>query len=294
MDDIGINSILNGRLGPGERFQTRDGLSFVVFDRLAATGMVRHGFSTRVGGTSKGCFESLNLSYFRGDAKEDVDENFRRAAAFFNAVPGQIVCGHQTHTDHIRRVDRKDAGKGVTRERDYTDVDGLITDEPGLLLMTSHADCTPLFFVDPVHRAIGLSHSGWKGTVQKIALKTIGVMETRFKTRPEDLVAVIGPSICRDCYEVGEELFTAFREEFSEEQCQTFFSPGKPGKYQLDLWEANRLILEDAGLLPGNITISGLCTSCHSDLLWSHRKTKGQRGGLCAFLELLPEDTGCE
>lgn len=297
MDDIGINSILNGRLGPGERFQTRDGLSFVVFDRLAATGMVKHGFSTRVGGTSRGCFESLNLSYFRGDVKEDVDENFRRAAAFFDAVPGQIVCGHQTHTDHIRRVDRKDAGKGVTRERDYTDVDGLITDEPGLLLMTSHADCTPLFFVDPIHRAIGLSHSGWKGTLAGIGIVTVRAMHEAYGTEPADIIAAVGPCACGHCYEVGPEVAEAFAAKYGEDRIgrpgdtDVFLFPRYNGKYLLDQKAANVYIMKLAGILPEHITVSGLCTMEEDRLFYSHRKMGERRGNLGAFLML--EEADC-
>ena len=271
-----------------------NGIPFITFPVLEQIPFIRHAFSTRLGGVSTGIYSSMNLNDDRGDDPAAVMENFRLVAKALHTQCGRMVRSDQTHTSNVRIVTEEDAGKGLTRDRDYQDVDGMITNVPGLMLVTSHADCVPLFFVDPVHRAIGMTHSGWKGTWKRIGKVTVEKMRAEYGSDPKDIIAVIGPSICRDCYEVGEELLDAFREEFSEEQCQTFFSPGKPGKYQLDLWEANRLILEEAGLLPENITVSGLCTSCKSDLLWSHRKTKGQRGGLCAFLELIPEDTDCE
>ena len=271
-----------------------NGIPFITFPVLEQIPFIRHAFSTRLGGVSTGIYSSMNLNDDRGDDPAAVMENFRLVAKALHTQCGRMVRSDQTHTSNVRIVTEEDAGKGLTRDRDYQDVDGMITNVPGLMLVTSHADCVPLFFVDPVHRAIGMTHSGWKGTWKRIGRVTVEKMRAEYGSDPKDIIAVIGPSICRDCYEVGEELLDMFREEFSEEQCQTFFSPGKPGKYQLDLWEANRLILEEAGLMPEHITVSGLCTSCKSDLLWSHRKTKGQRGGLCAFLELMPEDNDCE
>ena len=271
-----------------------NGIPFITFPVLERIPFIKHAFSTRYGGVSTGIYSSMNLNEDRGDDPDAVMENFRRVARALDTDCMHMVKSDQTHTANVRVVTEKDAGKGIVKEQDYQDVDGMITNVPGLMLVTSHADCVPLFFADPVHKAIGMTHSGWKGTWKRIGRVTVEKMHTEYGSDPKDIIAVIGPSICRDCYEVGEELLSAFREEFSKAQCRTFFSPGKPGKYQLDLWQANRLILEEAGLLPEHITVSGLCTSCKSDLLWSHRKTKGQRGGLCAFLELMPEGTDRE
>ena len=170
---------------------------------IAKTGIADHLFTTRMGGVSTGIFSSLNLSYTRGDEEGAVDENFRRVAAIFDETPDRIVCSHQTHTTNVRLVTEEDAGKGVTRKREFTDVDGLITDTPGLLLATFYADCVPLFFVDVRHKAIGLSHSGWRGTVERMGEKTLLAMKNAFGTRPEDVYAAIGPSICAGCYEIG-------------------------------------------------------------------------------------------
>ena len=169
---------------------------------------------------------------------------------------------------------------------------------PGLTLVTFFADCVPLYFVDPVHRAIGLSHSGWKGTVHRMGQKTIEAMGEAFGTKPEDLCVCIGPSICRDCYEVSEDVADAFKEEFGAEISQDdstscYSWNGKSilmnkgnGKYQLDLWGANRRVLLDAGILPEHLAVTNVCTKCNPDLLYSHRVMGDKRGNLAAFLSL--------
>ena len=143
-------------------------IEYLTFPLLEKAGMVRHLFSTRIGGVSQGIYASMNLSYFRGDKKEAVDENFRRIAEIFDTTPDKIVCSKQTHTTNVRLVTGRDCGKGVVRPLDYDNVDGLITNEPGILLCTSYADCVPLYFVDTRNRAIGLGHSGWRGTVNRM------------------------------------------------------------------------------------------------------------------------------
>ena len=140
---------------------------------LDETGIVRHCFTTRYGGVSEGMFSKLNLSFTRGDVKESVEENYRRIAEAMGVPYEKIVCSDQTHTTNVRVVTQADAGTGIIRPKDYTDVDGLITNVPEITLATFYADCVPLYFVDPVHHAIGLSHSGWRGTVGKIGKVTV-------------------------------------------------------------------------------------------------------------------------
>lgn len=259
---------------------------YLTFPMLEKTGMVRHLFSTRMGGVSEGIYSSMNLSYTRGDKKEAVDENFRRIAEVFQSTPDKIVCSRQTHTINVRRVTAEDLGKGVVRPADYEDVDGLITDVPGIILATFYADCVPLYFVDVKNRAIGLSHSGWRGTVNRMGKATLQAMEKAFGTSPADVIAAIGPSICQDCYEVGEEVAASFQESFPGEWEELLKDGRQPGKYQLDLQEANRRILIDAGVLPQNIAVTDICTCCNKELLFSHRGSDGKRGNLGAFLEL--------
>ncbi len=261
-------------------------IEYLEFPMLAETGLVNHLFSTRIGGVSQGIYESMNLSYTRGDEKEAVDENFRRIAAIFKKEPMDIVCSDQTHTTNVRLVTKEDKGKGVVFPRDYQEIDGLITNVPGIILATFYADCVPLYFVDTEHKAIGLSHSGWRGTVNQMGACTLEAMKNAFLTRPEMVKAAIGPSICQACYEVSEDVAEQFYSVFSDEADKILEKGKEQGKYQLDLWEANKIVLLRAGILPENLEITDICTCCNSDYLFSHRASMGKRGNLGAFLEL--------
>ena len=260
-------------------------LPLLKYPLLEQTGIVEHCFTTRIGGVSKGIYESLNLSFTRGDEDAAVRENFRRLAGAMKTDVSKFVFTDQTHTTNVRRVKAEDAGKGIVKERDYTDIDGLITNEPGLVLSTFYADCVPLYFVDPVHRAIGMSHSGWKGTVGKMGAVTITAMKREFGTEAKDLVCAIGPSICQDCYEVSEDVADAFKEAFPGHADEILLDK-KNGKYQLDLWRTNEIVLTEAGVLKENIAVTNICTCCNPDLLFSHRASHGKRGNLGAFIYL--------
>ena len=260
---------------------------YIQFKNLSATGIVKHGFSTRKGGVSAGIFSSMNLNFKRGDNPDAVMENYRRMAAALNMRVEDMVLSDQTHTTNVRVITEEDRGKGILRPQDYSDVDGMITNVPGIVLVTSYADCVPLYFVDPVRKAIGLSHSGWKGTVGHIGQKTVWKMHEVYGSEPKNIVAAIGPSICQSCYEVSDDVAEAFRANFTADEAADILLDKGNGKYQLDLWKANWYVLTDAGILPEHLSVTDLCTACHPDLLWSHRKTNGQRGGLSAFLSLI-------
>ena len=279
-------------------------LTFAAWEDLPG---VRHCFTTRAGGVSEGFLSSLNFRRDSYDTQENLLENYRRAALWFKTGPDRVVCAQQTHTANVRLVTEADAGKGVTRERDYTDVDGLITNVPGLVLFTSHADCVPLYFYDPVRRVIALSHSGWKGTAARIGAVTVRKMQEIFGCRPQNIHAAIGPSICSGCYEVSEDVAEAFRDCFGKdseavpavsradaeekETIPQILARGRgPGKYQLDLWAANERILLEAGITPEHLTVTNLCTCENSSELFSHRATGGKRGNQGAFLMLDTED----
>ena len=260
---------------------------YIQFKNLSATGIVKHGFSTRTGGVSTGILSSMNLNFKRGDDPDAVLENYRRMAVALNMRVEDMVLSDQTHTTNVRVITEEDRGKGILRPQDYSDVDGMITNVPGIVLVTSYADCVPLYFVDPVRKAIGLSHSGWKGTVGHIGQKTVWKMHEVYGSEPKDIVAAIGPSICQSCYEVSDDVAEAFRANFTADEAADILLDKGNGKYQLDLWKANWYVLTDAGILPEHLSVTDLCTACHPDLLWSHRKTNGQRGGLSAFLSLI-------
>lgn len=266
--------------------KTNGGVTWLSFPALEQSGMVAHAFSTRMGGVSKGPFSTMNFSFTRGDDPEDVRENYRRMAEALGVDQNRMVLTWQTHTTNVRTVTEKDYGKGVVCDRDYRDVDGLITNIPGVTLVTFFADCVPLYFLDTKRKAIGLSHSGWRGTVNRMGQMTLQAMHREFGTEPKDVTACIGPSICQDCYEVGAEVIEQFRENFSADHHDKLFYEKPNGKFQLNLWEANRIVLSEAGIPDSQIFVTDICTYCNPDLLFSHRRTAEKRGNLCAFLSL--------
>ncbi|MCI8418182.1 MAG: peptidoglycan editing factor PgeF [Lachnospiraceae bacterium] len=268
----------------------REGVPYLVFSHLEETQLVCHGFSTRLGGVSEGMLSTMNLSFSRGDDPGRVRENYGRMGRAVGFSCENLVFSHQTHTTHVRRVTEADRGKGYLFSRDYENVDGLITNVPGLVLTTFYADCVPLFFLDPVHKAIGLSHSGWRGTAGGMGPVTLRAMAQEFGTEPSQVLAAIGPSICQDCYEVSQDVIEEFQKTFPPEQWPKLYQEKEEkGKYQLDLWQANELLLLGAGIRPEHLSVTNICTCCNPELLFSHRASKGKRGNLAAFLMLKEE-----
>ncbi len=263
------------------------GVEYLTFPSLEKTGIVSHLFSTRIGGASEGIYASMNLSYARGDRKEAVDENFRRIAEIMGREIQDFVLSDQTHTANVRKVTEEDRGKGIVYQKDYCDVDGLITNERHIVLANFYADCVPLFLVDKKHRAIGLSHSGWKGTAGRMGEHTLLAMREAYGTNPEDVEIGIGPSICKDCYEVGEDVTEAFAAGFPDKVRKDILFAKGGGKYHLDLWKANEYIFRMAGVPKEQISVTDICTCCNPNYLFSHRASQGKRGNLGAFLCLI-------
>lgn len=255
--------------------------TFPAFDEFD---FVRHGFSTRLGGVSEGIYASMNLSFTRGDEDTAVAENFRRFCNAIGVQSDKVVVSAQAHHTNLYNVTAADGGRGVTRDRGYTDIDGLLTDEPGVVLCTQYADCVPLFFVDPVKRVVATSHSGWRGTVAQIGAVTVERMCKDYGCRREDIRAAIGPSIGPCCFEVDDPVYTEFIK--MDNWQESFVKLKEGGKYDIDLWAVNRQILLDAGIAPNHITVTDLCTKCHPDLFWSHRVTGNDRGSLAGFIAL--------
>lgn len=256
------------------------GVPYLAYPLLEKTGIVRHGFSTRIGGVSKGNCATMNISTTRGDDPAAIEENRRRIAAAIGVEPEDMTYTHQTHTTNVAVVRSEDRGKH------FFETDGMVTDVPGICLVTFYADCVPLYFVDPVKKAIGLSHSGWRGTVNKMGMVTVRKMEECYGSDPQDIIAAIGPSICQDCYEVSEDVICEFRKNFRQEIWEELFYKKENGKYQLNLWKANEEVLLEAGISRENIAVTNLCTHCNPDILFSHRATGDKRGNLSAFLAL--------
>lgn len=259
-------------------------LVYITFPKLTATKRVRHTFSTRLGGVSSGKWATMNLSFNRGDDKAAVLKNYEILCGAVGINTENLVLSGQTHTNNVKIVDKTDCGRGITKQS-FTDVDGLITNERGVALVTQYADCTPLIFCDPVNSVIATSHAGWRGTVKQIGKVTVEKMVSYFGSNPKDIVAAIGPSISSCCYEVDEPVF----DEFSKAgfNLEDIFFKKSNGKYMLDLKKANYEILLKSGILPENIDIADLCTCCNSAEFHSHRATGGERGNLAAIIELI-------
>lgn len=266
--------------------QKQNGVVYLTFPILERLDGITHAFSTRLGGVSEGDVGTLNLSFSRETDREKVAENHRRLAAAAGYPVERMVFSSQTHTTNVRVVTEEDQGKGYTARQDFDDVDGLVTNVPGIPLVTFYADCVPLLLVDPVHRAIGCSHSGWKGTVANMGKETLKVMEQEYGTDPKDVYAAIGPSICQDCYEVSSDVIVQFRRAYPEELWPLLFYPTSEEKYQLNLWEACRQNFLAAGMLLEHIAMPDICTCCNPGFLFSHRASHGKRGNLAAVLML--------
>jgi YfiH family protein len=264
-------------------------LPLLYFPELEAGGMFRTGFTTRIGGFSRGCCASMNISYDQCDDPWDVDRNVKLAAEAMGSSPSKMVYTEQQHTTNVRVVTEHDAGRGTVRPRVWESVDGLVTDVPGLVLTAFGSDCTTLYFVDPEHKAIGLSHAGWRGTVAGMAEKTLLMMKQEYGTDPKDVLAAVGPSICRSCYEIGQDVADEVRRlqpNFADEVLDDY----PDNKFRLDLHMLNKLIMERAGVPADHIFVTDICTRCNPELLFSHRIMGSQRGNNAAMLMLVPED----
>ena len=247
---------------------------------------LQHGFSTRKGGVSKEHLASLNLSFSVEDARENVLENFRRIGERFGKTPEDFVLSKQSHETKVLKVGTKDRGKGITKDRDYEGIDALITDEEGIILSCFSADCVPILFYDPIHKAVGACHSGWRGTKGKILQNVVEEMRKLFSSNPGDILIAIGPSISKEQYIVSEDLALSFLEDYPDlgEDAASPMQRISKDKFQLDLWDLNRRIALDSGIREEHISISGYCTMENPELFFSHRYSQGKRGLQGAFI----------
>ncbi len=266
------------------RFVTKNGVTVIKFKALDHLSHINHTVSTRLGGVSEESeLASLNLGTHTDDDFENVRENYRRFCLASGYDVNKLVLSNQTHSDNVLYVTSADAGKGVFKERDYTDVDALVTDEKNLPLVIHTADCVPVSFSDIKGRAIGNAHCGWRGTYKKLAEKTVGELNRLFGVNPQNLVCTIGPAICKNCYEVSKDLFEDFQNKF----CPSEYLIEKDGKYYIDLLGLNYSILVGCGVKKENITISDICTCENTDILYSHRGQGPKRGIFASVIELI-------
>lgn len=271
-------------INKGFEIHKSNNLVYLTVPAFDATGLVKHCFTTRQGGVSKGIYDNLNTSFIKSDLRENVMENLNRVCSAIDIDYTKLVLSNQVHGDIIKVVTEADVGKGISKESDIKGVDALITNVPGVPLLTYYADCVPVFILDPVNKAIGLVHSGWRSTALRIAVKTIEKMQECYGTKPEDCLVGIGPSIEMKCFEIKEDAVALFRQSF--DNWEMFINKKDEEHYRADLWLAVKLMLMGAGVQEKNITISGLCTCCNEDLFFSHRRDKGSTGSLSAIMEL--------
>ena len=272
------------------KLHNKNGVLYISFDILDKFGIV-NGFSTRIGGVSKEHLSSMNLSFHRGDDPANVMENHKRLGKVAGYDYRKLVFSDQVHETAIYKVTEKDAGKGITVPSDIVSTDGLVTNIPGIPLMTFYADCVPVYFYDPIKKVVAMNHSGWKGTVKNISSHMIEMMNREYGSSASDIICVIGPSICQACYEVSLDVAEAFGAAYHEEEYASMMIDKGNGKYQLDLHKANYYNLINSGVSAEHIAVTDICTCCNPALLFSHRASHGMRGNLGGFI-MLPEKTG--
>ncbi len=271
----------------GFSIREKDGVKWAAIPLLEAAGGVSHGLAMRFGGVSTGAFSTLNLGWNRPDSREALFENYRRFAKAAGFPYGSMALVSYCHGDGVEVAHSGDGGMGFPGGARYPDCDGLITNEAGVTLTTLHADCIPLFLYDPVKKAGGMVHAGWRGTSLRVGRKAALLMQEKFGSRPEDILAGVGPSICADCFEVDAPVMEIFQKNFPEVPCISYTEATK--KYHVDLWRVMGAQLLEAGLLPQHIAQSGACTCC-GEGFFSYRRDKkalGETGAMAAFLRLV-------
>ena len=237
-----------------------------------------HGFTSRLGGVSNGKITGLNLGFRVGDDPNSVLENYKLICHDLNLNYKSCVLAKQTHTDNIRIVTEDDAGKGLIKESDIQDTDGLITNIKGIPLIVFTADCVPILLFDPKKEVIAAIHSGWRGTVKEIGGKAVEMMKEHFGSEPKNIIAAIGPSLGECCFEFGKDDADCFPKEYHSKQ--------NNDKVYIDLWAMNKDILISRGVLARNIDISNLCTVCNSDIFYSYRTHRENTGRQSAVIML--------
>ena len=236
--------------------------------------------STRTGGVSECAYHALNLAYHVGDSCEAVAENRRRFCDALGIDVDSLVVVQQVHGDRIVEVDETQAGRGARRHADtIPDADGMITKSRSVVLAILTADCVPVLVVDPVRKAVGIAHAGWRGTLLRIAAKTVLRMSEVFGTEPADCLVATGPSIGPCCYRVGEDVISQFQHEFG--------SRVRIARDTLDLQRMIEVQLAEAGVKESNISTEDLCTSCNRDMLYSYRAERGHTGRMMSVIRMI-------
>ena len=265
--------------------QNRGGVPFLAADGIAAAGGVAHGFSTRLGGVSRGEFDSLNLGLARGDDPDCVRENYRRFLGAIGASGSRLAMCNQVHGSTVRTITTADT-KTELYHKLGCEADGLMTAIPGVTLVVFSADCIPVLLYDPVRWVIAAVHAGWRGTAAGIVTVAVERMGDVYGCKPENILAAIGPGIGPCCFETHEDVPNAITAALST-AALPYISIMANGKFSVDLKGINARRLEQAGLDPANIALCAHCTCCGEDKFWSHRRQGDGRGSMAAMIELL-------
>lgn len=266
-------------------YEENGSIGFFRAAQLAALEGIDHGFTARQGGVSPAPYDSLHLNFQKPHDITLVRENFTRFAKAANVEYSSMVAVSYEHGTNVIALTSCDAGRGFDKPP-LDNCDGIITDSAELTLITNHADCGAFFVYDPVHKAIGLAHSGWKGTLGRIGANIVRLMQQKYGSSPADMLAATGPAICKNCYEVDTALAQRFDAEFG---CGVCTRPGRSGHAWLDIEAAQAIQLIEAGLKCQNITLMEKCTFEDEARLFSHRRDTprfGATGDMAAYIRL--------
>lgn len=265
----------------GFTFEEKDGVGLYRLPVFSKEGGIAHGFTARTGGVSLPPYASLNLS-FTNDDRDRVLENYRRFAHAAGFPEDSMVMDNYEHGTTVYIVGKEELGRGHTRSS-LPPCDGLVTDEPGVTLVTGHADCMAFFFYDPAKKVIGLCHAGWRGALGRIGSEVVSKMRT-LGSDPGNILAGVGPSICPKCFEVGEDVAQMFEDAFPHCPLRSVNEKGNP---TIDLWQVALCQFMESGIVPEHVSLMGVCTK-ETDNLYSYRR-EGRTGGMAAYLRLLGE-----
>lgn len=266
----------------GAAYVENKGVGVFQVKRFQDDERLTHGFTTRRGGVSPAPFDSLNLGMTRDEPPKNIDENYHLLCDAYGIEYNELALVNHEHGAKVLRVDASHGGRGIYR-KPLPFSDGLVTNDPNVTLVTSHADCSAFFIYDRATRSIGLSHAGWKGMRARIGQRLVESMQNEFGANPLDMTAAIGPCICKECFEVDASLAESFVDEF---ECPDIACGGKNGKAYVSLEAAAIIQLLDAGVAFSNITLMNHCTFEEKDLFYSYRRDGERTGSMVAFMRL--------
>ncbi len=264
---------------------TSGDVTYLTSSLLSRLDWLKHGVSTRKGGVSEDFCSSMNLAKQKPyDTFENVGENYKRFSKAVDIDPDKIVSMGQVHQDNIEVVNESHTCLGVSEDFDFENTDGMVTNVAGISLFGYTADCPLVMIADNKNHAVGICHSGWRGTCKLISSKLVKKMKAKYGSEPEDMYAFIAPSICQKCFEVSEDVIEEINKIISEDKRDEVYYKKENGKYQLDLWKVIKLCLINEGLKSENIELPHICSKCNTDYFFSHRQLGEKRGTGAAFI----------